>query len=59
MAKDQFYHSGLPNSFDGNCSNCPFRRDSFDEMVCCETDNDVSIYVVHGTINKNCPFITK
>lgn len=57
MAKDQFYHSGMPNDFDGNCSTCPFLN--LENHTCNETETDVTNYVVHGGINHNCPFITK
>lgn len=59
MAKNQFYHSGMPNDFDGNCDTCPFWRVIENRMKCQETDQDVSWYVTHDKLNRNCPYITK
>lgn len=59
MAKDQFYHSGMPNSFDAICDTCPFWKVIENRMVCNETEKDVSKHVMHGGTNHECPYITK
>ena len=59
MAKDKFYHSGMINSFDGNCDTCPFWMVKDNRMICKETMKDVSYFTIHGKINHNCPFVTK
>lgn len=59
MTKDKFYHSGMTNSFDGNCDDCPFWKVIENRMICQETERDVSYYAIHGKINRNCPFVTR
>lgn len=53
--KNMFYYSGMPNSYDGRCADCPFSMDS----ECPELGADVSNFVNNGHINKCCPFIQK
>lgn len=59
--KDMFYYGGLPNGGDGRCAECFnwIMENAGEGARCAETNQDIKNYVIHGHINRNCPFIQK
>lgn len=52
--KDAFYFSGIVNTWDANCADCPYRVIAYDGDFCQETMQTIK---TNGKINHNCPFI--